>query len=312
MKEQIINIITGASELERAMVAELLEIPPKADMGDFAFPCFQLAKTLRKAPPLIAADIAEKIGDVDIIEKLEVKGAYVNFFIKKEMFVKSMLETADVDNFGSSDMGTGKTICIDYSSPNVAKNFHVGHLRTTIIGNSLYKIFTKLGYQVERINHLGDWGTQFGKLIVAYKKWGNKEDVERDGVAELMRLYVKFHEEADKDDSLNDEARHWFNEMEQGNEEALSIWQWFVDISLKEYKGTYALLGMEFDHYMGESFYRDKTADVVNRLEKAGLLQESQGALLPLVLLLHLGVLTRLISPPTLEIRLLRLIWSWG
>ena len=278
MKEQIIDIITKASELDRGMVADLLEIPPKADMGDFAFPCFQLAKTLRKAPPLIAADIAEKIGDVDILEKLEVKGAYVNFFIKKEMFVKSMLETADVDNFGSSDIGSGKTICIDYSSPNVAKNFHVGHLRTTIIGNSLYKIFTKLGYQVERINHLGDWGTQFGKLIVAYKKWGNKEDVERDGVAELMRLYVKFHEEADKDDSLNDEARHWFNEMEQGNAEALEIWQWFVDISLKEYKGTYALLGMEFDHYMGESFYRDKTADVVDRLDKAGLLQESQGA----------------------------------
>lgn len=278
MKEKIIDIIANASELDRSVVSELLEIPPKADMGDFAFPCFQLAKTLRKAPPLIATDIAEKIGEVDILEKLEVKGAYVNFFIKKEMFVESMLNNSDVDNFGSSDMGNGKTICIDYSSPNVAKNFHVGHLRTTIIGNSLYKIFTKLGYNVERINHLGDWGTQFGKLIVAYKKWGNKEDVERDGVAELMRLYVKFHEEADKDDSLNDEARHWFNEMEQGNEEALEIWQWFVDISLKEYKGTYALLGMEFDHYMGESFYRDKTGDVVDRLEKAGLLQESQGA----------------------------------
>lgn len=278
MKQQIIDIIAQAAELDKGTVAELLEIPPKADMGDFAFPCFQLAKTLRKAPPLIAADIAEKIGDVDILDKLEVKGAYVNFFIKKEIFVKSMLETADTDNFGSSDMGSGKTICIDYSSPNVAKNFHVGHLRTTIIGNSLYKIFTKLGYKVERINHLGDWGTQFGKLIVAYKKWGNKDDVEHDGVAELMRLYVKFHEEAENDDTLNDEARHWFNEMEQGNEEALSIWQWFVDISLTEYKGTYALLGMEFDHFMGESFYRDKTADVVERLEKAGLLKESQGA----------------------------------
>ena len=278
MKEQIIEIISKAAELDKSMVADLLEIPPKADMGDFAFPCFQLAKTLRKAPPLIAADIAEKIGDVDILEKSEVKGAYINFFIKKEMFVRSMLDTADVKDFGSSDMGKGKTICIDYSSPNVAKNFHVGHLRTTIIGNSLYKIYTKLGYKVERINHLGDWGTQFGKLIVAYKKWGRQEDVERDGVAELMRLYVKFHEEADKDDSLNDEARRWFNEMENGNQEALDIWQWFVDISLKEYKGTYALLGMEFDHYMGESFYRDKTADVVTRLDNAGLLKESQGA----------------------------------
>ncbi|MDE5777538.1 MAG: arginine--tRNA ligase, partial [Lachnospiraceae bacterium] len=166
----------------------------------------------------------------------------------------------------------------DYSSPNVAKNFHVGHLRTTIIGNSLYKIYTKLGYKVERINHLGDWGTQFGKLIVAYKAWGNKKAVENDGVAELMRLYVKFHEEADKNDSLNDEARTWFTKMEQGDNEALEIWKWFVDISLKEYKGTYELLGMEFDHYLGESFYRDKTEDVVNRLQDAGLLMESEGA----------------------------------
>lgn len=278
MKTKLIDIIAKATELDKDMVAGLLEIPKNPEMGDYAFPCFQLAKTLHKAPPLIANDLATQIGDVDILEKLEVKGAYINFFIKKEMFVKAMLETADVDNFGSSNKGEGKTICIDYSSPNVAKNFHVGHLRTTIIGNSLYKIYSKLGYKVERINHLGDWGTQFGKLIVAYKTWGNKEDVERDGVAELMRLYVKFHEEADKDDSLNDDARHWFSEMEQGNEEALAIWQWFVDISLKEYKGTYELLGMDFDHFMGESFYRDKTGDVVERLEKAGLLKESEGA----------------------------------
>ena len=278
MRDQIIDLISTAANLDKAMVSDILEIPPKADMGDFAFPCFQLAKTLRKAPPMIAADIAEKIGDVDILDKLEVKGAYLNFFIKKELFVKTMIENADVENFGSSDMGKGKTICIDYSSPNVAKNFHVGHLRTTIIGNSLYKIYSKLGYQVERINHLGDWGTQFGKLIVAYKAWGSKEAVEKDGVAELMRLYVKFHEEADKDDSLNDQARAWFTKMEHGDEEALDIWKWFVDISLKEYKGTYALLGMEFDHYLGESFYRDKTADVVKRLQDANLLEESQGA----------------------------------
>lgn len=278
MRDQIIDLISTAANLDKAMVSDILEIPPKADMGDFAFPCFQLAKTLRKAPPMIAADIAEKIGDVDILDKLEVKGAYLNFFIKKELFVKTMIENADVENFGSSDMGKGKTICIDYSSPNVAKNFHVGHLRTTIIGNSLYKIYSKLGYQVERINHLGDWGTQFGKLIVAYKAWGSKEAVEKDGVAELMRLYVKFHEEADKDDSLNDQARAWFTKMEHGDEEALDIWKWFVDISLKEYKGTYALLDMEFDHYLGESFYRDKTADVVKRLQDANLLEESQGA----------------------------------
>ena len=278
MKTQIIELISKAANLDTETVAGILEIPPKADMGDYAFPCFQLAKTLRKAPPMIAADIANAIGEVDIIDRLEVKGAYLNFFLKKEMFVKSMIEKASVDNFGSSTVGNGKTICIDYSSPNVAKNFHVGHLRTTIIGNSLYKIYSKLGYKVERINHLGDWGTQFGKLIVAYKAWGSKEAVEKDGVAELMRLYVKFHEEAEKDDSLNDQARDWFTQMEHGNEEALSIWQWFVDISLKEYKGTYELLGMEFDHYLGESFYRDKTQDVVNRLTDANLLKESEGA----------------------------------
>ncbi len=278
MKEQIIELIMTAAKLDRETVAGILEIPPKADMGDYAFPCFQLAKTLRKAPPAIAADIAAKIGDVDIIDKLEVKGAYLNFFLKKEMFVKSMLERADTANFGSSAAGKGKTICIDYSSPNVAKNFHVGHLRTTIIGNSLYKIYSKLGYHVERINHLGDWGTQFGKLIVAYKAWGSREAVEENGVAELMRLYVKFHEEADKNDALNDEARAWFTKMEHGNEEALEIWRWFVDISLKEYKGTYELLGMEFDHYTGESFYRDKTAAVIEKLQNANLLEESEGA----------------------------------
>lgn len=278
MKEQVIELIAAAADLDMETVTGILEIPPRADMGDYAFPCFQLAKSLHKAPPLIAADIAEKINKTDIIDKLEVKGAYLNFFLKKEMLVKTMVENASIPNFGTSTLGNGKTICIDYSSPNVAKNFHVGHLRTTIIGNSLYKIYSKLGYQVERINHLGDWGTQFGKLIVAYKAWGNKEAVEKDGVAELMRLYVKFHEEAEKDDSLNDQARDWFTQMEKGNEEALSIWQWFVDISLKEYKGTYALLGMEFDHYLGESFYRDKTADVVKRLQDANLLRESQGA----------------------------------
>lgn len=278
MKQQIINLLAEAAQLDYQTVADILEIPPKADMGDYAFPCFQLAKTLRKAPPVIAAEIAEKIGEADILDKLEVKGAYLNFFLKKEMFVKSMIETADRDNFGSSTIGEGKTICIDYSSPNVAKNFHVGHLRTTIIGNSLYKIYSKLGYKVERINHLGDWGTQFGKLIVAYKKWGSKEAVEKDGVSELMRLYVKFHDEAANDESLTDQAREWFSQMEQGNEEALSIWNWFVEISLKEYKRTYELLGMDFDHYLGESFYRDKTADIVKRLQDANLLEESQGA----------------------------------
>lgn len=279
MKNKIIALIEANVEgLTAEDISSLIEIPPKPELGDFAFPCFRLAKTMRKAPQMIAGDIKDAIGEVDFLDDIQVQGAYLNFFVNREMFVKSMVEAAIADDFGSSDIGEGQTICIDYSSPNVAKNFHVGHLRTTIIGNSLYKIFSKLGYNVVRINHLGDWGTQFGKLIVAYKAWGDEETVKRDGVAELMKLYVKFHEEADKNPALNDEARAWFTKMEHGDEEALRIWQWFKDISLIEYKRTYELLGMDFDYYLGESFYRDKTADVVKRLSDAGLLTESEGA----------------------------------
>ena len=279
MKSKIIDLLAQNVEgLSIEDISSLIEIPPKPELGDFAFPCFRLAKTMRKAPQMIAADIRDAIGEVEYLEKIDVQGAYLNFFIKKEIFVKTMVEAASADNFGGSTIGEGQTICIDYSSPNVAKNFHVGHLRTTIIGNSLYKIYSKLGYNVVRINHLGDWGTQFGKLIVAYKAWGDEETVKRDGVGELMKLYVKFHDEAEKNPALNDEARAWFAKMEQGDEEALKIWQWFKDISLIEYKRTYDLLGMDFDYYLGESFYRDKTDDVVNRLTSANLLTESEGA----------------------------------
>ena len=279
MKKKVVQYIASyIEELEQSEIEKLLEIPPKPEMGDFAFPCFRLAKTYRKAPQMIAEDLKNKMELADFLASVENMGGYLNFYVNKEQFAKEMVLQASEDNFGASKEGDGKTICIDYSSPNVAKNFHVGHLRTTIIGNSLYKIFSKLGYHVERINHLGDWGTQFGKLIVAYKKWGNKEEIEKDGVAALMKIYVKFHEEADKDDSLNDEARAWFVKMEQGDEEALSIWQWFKDISLIEYKRTYKLLGMEFDSYNGESFYRDKTGAVVEALKEKDLLVESEGA----------------------------------
>lgn len=279
MKNKIAELIFNNVEgLTLDEVKALMEIPPKPDMGDFAFPCFRLAKTMRKAPQMIAGDIKNAIGEVDFLDEIQVQGAYLNFYVNKETFVKSMVEAAMDNNFGGSDMGKGKSICIDYSSPNVAKNFHVGHLRTTIIGNSLYKIYSKLGYNVVRINHLGDWGTQFGKLIVAYKAWGNEYAVKNDGVAELMKLYVKFHEEADKNPELNDEARAWFAKMEAGDEEALKIWQWFKDISLIEYKRTYDLLGIDFDSYNGESFYRDKTGAVVARIENANLLTESEGA----------------------------------
>ena len=279
MKTKIAELLAEKIEgFDVEKVEQLLEVPPKADMGDFAFPCFQLAKVFRKAPNMIAAELAEQIGEQDFLSKVEVKGAYLNFFVNKTIFVQQVMERATEPGYGKSSMGEGKTICIDYSSPNVAKKFHVGHLRTTIIGNSLYKIFTKLGYKVERINHLGDWGTQFGKLIVAYKKWGSKEAVEENGIAELMKIYVKFHEEAEKDDSLNDEARAWFTKMEQGDQEALSIWQWFKDISLVEYKKTYEMLGIEFDSYAGESFYCDKSKRVIDECNAKNLLEESEGA----------------------------------
>ena len=282
MKNQIVNLLSQNIEvLTSEEISQLIEIPPKPEMGDFAFPCFRLAKSYRKAPPMIAQDLKESIGDQAFLSEIKVVGGYLNFYVDKAQYAQQIIDKyTTVTDYGCSDQGKDKTICIDYSSPNVAKNFHVGHLRTTIIGNSLYKIFSKLGYKVVRINHLGDWGTQFGKLIVAYKKWGSREAVEEKGIEELMDIYVKFHEEAEKDDSLNDEARAWFLKMEQGDEEALEIWQWFRDISLKEFMRVYNILGMEFDSFAGESFYRDKTADVIKRLTDDGLLKESQGAMI--------------------------------
>lgn len=282
MKNQIVNLLSQSIEvLTSEEISQLIEIPPKPEMGDFAFPCFRLAKSYHKAPPMIAQDLKESIGDQAFLSEIKVVGGYLNFYVDKAQYAQQIIDKYNnATDYGCSDQGKDKTICIDYSSPNVAKNFHVGHLRTTIIGNSLYKIFSKLGYKVVRINHLGDWGTQFGKLIVAYKKWGSREAVEEKGIEELMDIYVKFHEEAEKDDSLNDEARAWFLKMEQGNEEALEIWQWFRDISLKEFMRVYNILGMEFDSFAGESFYRDKTADVIKRLTDDGLLKESQGAMI--------------------------------
>ena len=270
MKNQIVNLLS-----------QNIEVLTSEEISHFAFPCFRLAKSYHKAPPMIAQDLKESIGDQAFLSEIKVIGGYLNFYVDKAQYAQQIIDKYNnATDYGCSDQGKDKTICIDYSSPNVAKNFHVGHLRTTIIGNSLYKIFSKLGYKVVRINHLGDWGTQFGKLIVAYKKWGSREAVEEKGIEELMDIYVKFHEEAEKDDSLNDEARAWFLKMEQGNEEALEIWQWFRDISLKEFMRVYNILGMEFDSFAGESFYRDKTADVIKRLTDDGLLKESQGAMI--------------------------------
>ncbi|MDD3222196.1 MAG: arginine--tRNA ligase [Clostridia bacterium] len=280
MRNLIIELLSAQIEnMDAEEIGSLLEIPPKSDMGDFAFPCFKLAKVFRKAPPMIAAELKEKMGCPEFLDKVECLGGYLNFFVDKSIFAKQIVDNyLNANNYGSSTVGEGKTICIDYSSPNVAKNFHVGHLRTTIIGNSLNKIYTKLGYHVERINHLGDWGTQFGKLIVAYKRWGSKEAVEKDGIEELMRIYVKFHDEAENDESLNDEARAWFTKMEHGDEEALSIWKWFREISLNEFMRIYKLLGIEFDSFAGESFYNDKMEPVIEELKQKGLIKVSDGA----------------------------------
>ena len=250
-------------------------------MGDFALPCFSFAKVLRKNPKLIAEELAagltaqaDKLG----IEKVEAVNGYCNIFLDRAAYVKQCLATANGENHGVQQPGSGKTVCMDYSSPNIAKNFHVGHLRTTVIGNSLYKIYGKLGYNVVRINHLGDWGTQFGKLIVAYKKWSSKEEIEEKGIEELMRIYVKFNQEKDEDASLMEEARNWFVKMEQNDEEALTIWNWFKDISLVEFERVYKLLGISFDSYIGESFYREKMPALVEELKGKNLLTESQGA----------------------------------
>lgn len=280
MKTKIVDLLYKNIEgLTKEELMKLVEIPPKPEMGDFAFPCFRLAKVYRKSPQMIAEELKDKISGPDFLSEIKVLGGYLNFYVDKSDFSRQVVEQYKASaNYGGSDEGNGKTICIDYSSPNVAKNFHVGHLRTTVIGNSLHKIYKKLGYKVERINHLGDWGTQFGKLIVAYKAWGNKEAIEKNGISELMNIYVKFHEEAEKNPELNDEARAWFTKMEHGDEEAISIWKWFREISLNEFLRVYDIIGMDFDSYAGESFYNDKMAAVIEELKEKGLITVSDGA----------------------------------
>lgn len=278
-KEEIALLIKNLTELEQDEILSLIEIP-NSDMGDFAFPCFKLAKTMKKAPNIIANELAEKIEKKDFIADIKVVNAYINFFVKKEFFVKEILQEIfnKKENFGNSSIGNNKTIVIDYSSPNIAKPFHIGHLRSTVIGNSLYKIYKKLGYNVVGINHLGDWGTQFGKLIVAYKKWGNKELVEKDDIKELSKIYVKFHEESEKDKSLDDEARLWLVKLQEGDKEATELWKWFCEISMKEFNRVYNILNIKFDSYAGESFYNDKMHAVVDEIKEKNLLVESNGA----------------------------------
>ena len=281
LKEEIAKLISEqVTDLSLDEIKNMIETPQDSKMGDYAFPCFRLAKVLRKAPPLIAKGIAEAISENDIFEKVEQVNAYVNMFISKEEFVEEVIEEVmdKGDEYGRSNVGEGKPVIVEFSSPNIAKPFHIGHIRSTVIGNSINLLWDAMGYKVTRINHLGDYGTQFGKMIVAYRHWGNEEDVKREPIKTLMSYYTKFHEEADKDPSLDDEARETFTKLEQGSEEEVKLWQWFRDESLKEFTRVYNMLGIEYDSYAGESFYSDKMPAVVQELKDKNLLVESNGA----------------------------------
>ena len=257
----------------------LLAVPPDPAMGDYAFPCFRLAKALRMAPPKIAESLCAGWAHPETAKAEPVNG-YMNFFLNRENFVRETMEQIlrEGERFGSSDEGEGKTVCLDYSSINIAKRFHIGHLSTTVLGNSLKRIYDFLGYRTVGINHLGDWGTQFGKMLCAYKHWGDRETVERIGVDEMTRLYVRFGVEAKEHPELEDEARAWFKKIEDGDPEALEIFHWFKDVTLKEVMRVYDILGVRFDSYAGESFYNDKMQPVIDALREKNLLTQSEGA----------------------------------
>lgn len=278
-KKKIADLVSAEVDLDKDAIEQLIEIPPRAEMGDYAFPCFQLAKVLKKAPNVIAAELKDKLS-LDGFEKIENLGPYINFFVDKGVFTKNTIEKilTEKDHYGDSNVGEGKTVCVEYSSPNIAKPFHVGHLFSTAIGNSLYRMFKKEGYNAVGINHLGDWGTQFGKLISAYHRWVDEEALEQDPIKELLRIYVKFHEEAEKDPSLEDEGRAYFKALENGDQEAEALWKRFRDLSLKEFERVYNILGVTFDSYAGEAFYNDKMDAVVEELKEKNILVESNGA----------------------------------
>lgn len=266
-------------QLEKNKLLLMIEKPKFENMGDMAFPCFELAKILRRPPHNIAAELASKI-QFPLFEKVESVNGYVNVFLDKQkvssIVIKKVL--SDKNHYGDLNIGNDQVITIDFSSPNIAKPFSMGHLRSTVIGNALALISEKCGYRSIRINHLGDWGTQFGKLIVAYKKWGREEDVKQPPIKELLKLYVKFHDESEKDSQLVDDARLWFKKLEDGDEEATKLWVWFREESLKEFSRIYELMGIQFDSYQGEAFYNDKMDRVVQILGEMNLLEESEGA----------------------------------
>ena len=279
-RTDIAKAIAAITDIDEAELSSYIEIPPDRSMGDYAFPCFRLAKAMRKAPPAIAEELRAGITLPSSITKAEVKGGYLNFFEDRAGAASATIKRvlAEGENYGHSDEGSGKNVCVEFSSINIAKPFHIGHLPSTAIGNSLNRIYKALGYNTIAINHLGDWGTQFGKMIVAYKKWGGGKPIEESTVRELVKLYVRFHEEAEKDESLNDEARAWFRKIEQGDSEAVDLWQRMKTLTLKEVGEVYKLLGVEFDSYAGESFYEDKMQAVIDELDAKGLLKTDKGA----------------------------------
>ena len=279
-KQQLANALSKTVGIEAEELVTWIETPPDPKMGDYAFPCFRLAKTMRTAPPQIAQEICASISLPDFIGRAEVAGPYLNFFANKDTLAKQVVSKVlnEGEAYGSSTEGNGKTVCVEYSSINIAKPFHIGHLSSTVLGAALYRIYKHLGYETVGINHLGDWGTQFGKMIVAFLRWGNGDKEKCGSVRELVKLYVRFHDEAEKDESLNDEARAWFKKIEDNDPEAMDLFLWFKEITLRDVKKVYDMLGVEFDSYAGESFYQDKMQPIVDELREKNLLKLDDGA----------------------------------
>ena len=279
-KSIIAEAISKVVNIDKAEIEKSIEKPKGSNNGDYAFPCFRLAKDLHKAPPMIANDIKENIQvEEKQITKIEVAGGYLNFFINKEILVKEVLnEMATSDEYGKSTVGNGKNVIVDYSSPNIAKPFHIGHLRSTVIGAALYKIYKYLGYNVTGINHLGDYGTQFGKLIEGYKLWGNEYNIEENPIDELTKIYIRINQACKEDEQVLENCRNNFKKLEDGDKYCVEVWQKFKELSLKEFQKVYDLLGSKFDSWNGEAFYSDKMAEIVDILEKSGKLVESEGA----------------------------------
>ncbi|MFO7887089.1 MAG: arginine--tRNA ligase [Eubacteriales bacterium] len=278
-KGALAELISESVKLEKEKIYEIIEIPPDMEMGDYAIPCFILAKTFKKNPALIAKELSQSIELDNKFDKVVNNGPYLNFYLDRTEFNKEILkEIFNNDNYGKKNIGKDRNVVVEFSSPNIAKPFHIGHIRTTVIGNAINNIYNFMGFNTIAINHLGDYGTQFGMLISAYKKWGNKETIEENPIKELLKLYIRFNKETEEKPELKDEAREWFKKLEQGDKEAKSLWQWFKDVSLKEFNRVYEMLNIKFDSFTGESFYSDKMHRVIDELEDKNLLKKSEGA----------------------------------